>query len=232
MKKTAFFILVNLFSLTALLCQTLSKEETLNYIQRIYRKTNCFYLSTSEYNGSNSSYMNFPVGIDQVELEFDQLIIHYNIPGEYNAYSGPRSASISGELILDEENNGIKNADGDWVLRTQPGNSAELKKLYYALKDLQFHVEDDPYAQKVSQYEREKSQRQAEERKLQEEQQRKNDQERARLARESAERTRYEQEQRRRAEEQRRLEEERRSQEAIRDAQRIMNQSIYGGGNM
>ena len=106
MKKTAFFILVNLFSLTALLCQTLSKEETLNYIQRIYRKTNCFYLSTYEYNGSNSTYMNFPVGIDQVELEFDQLIIHYNIPREYNAYSGPRSASISGELILDEENLG------------------------------------------------------------------------------------------------------------------------------
>ena len=224
-------MLANMILQTAVFAQAMSKAETLNYIHRIYQKTNCFYLNNYEYDGSNTTWMNFPVGIDRVELEYDQLIIQYNIPGEKHIYSGPRSASISGELTLDEEKNGIKNADGDWVLRTQPGNSAELKKLYYALKDLQFHVEDDPYAQKVNQYDREKKQREAEERRLQEEQQRRNNQESARVARESAERNRYEREQQRRVEDQRRRDEERRGQEAIRDLQNKMNQSINGGGN-
>lgn len=221
------FILVSDYSVFA---QTLSKEEILKYIHRIYRTTNCFYLSNYEYDSRNITWMNFPVGIDRVELEYDRLIIHYNIPEENHIYSGPRSASIAGDLILVEEKNGIQNLDGDWILRTQPGNSAELKKLYYALKDLQRHIESDPYAQKINQYDRDKKQREAEEKRLKEEQQRQYKEEQARMARENDERRRYEQEQRRRAEEQRRRDEERKSEESVRDLQNMINQSTGGGG--
>jgi hypothetical protein len=221
MKKSIILVLVGILVQTTLFAQSMSKEETLNYIQRIYSRTNCFYL---KYVCTSCQHINFPVGIDRVELEFDQLVIYYNVPGDYHAYSGPRSATISGELILDEEKDCINNSEGDWVLATREGNSAELKKLYFAIKNLQLYIKEDPYAQNVNQYGIEKKQREAEERRLQGENQRNYYAQRQR-----------EEEQRRHAEElrqeQTRRNQERKGQESIREAQNRANQDMYGGGN-
>ena len=202
--------------------QDMTKQQTLDYILRIYRKVNKCYL-TESYS------MNAPVGIDSVQLEFDQLIFYYKVPGENDIFSGPRSATISGNLTLDESGNGIKNADGDWVLRVQNENTAELKRLFYALQHLQDFIERDPFSGKVNQYDNQKKQEQAEaERRNEEQRRRQAEEERQQLAR-------YRAEQRREADRQRQQEEaEKREQERKGQAEFLriqeMSRRATGGG--
>lgn len=215
-----FFLFGSIMSMSA---QDMTKQQTLDYILRIYRKVNKFYLT-------EATAMNIPVGIDSAQLEYDQLIFYYKVPGENYAYSGPRSATISGELTLDEYGNGVKNADGDWVLRVRQENTAELKRLFYALQHLQDFVERDPFSGQVNQYDNRKKQEQAEaERRREEERRQQAEEDRQQLARYRAEQRR-EAERQRQQEEAEKREQERRGQEELRRIQEMSRRATGGGG--
>jgi len=223
MGKKILILIILFGSICSMSAQDMTKQQTLDYILRIYRKVNKFYLT--EFNS-----MNIPVGIDSAQLEFDQLIFYYNVPGKNDAYSGPRSATISGNLTLDESENGIKNADGDWVLRVRQENTAELKRLFYALQQLQDFVERDPFSGKVNQYDNQKKQDQAEaERRNEEQRRRQAEEERQQLARYRAEQRR-EADRQRQQEEAEKRERERRGQEALRQLQEKTREATGGGG--
>lgn len=212
-------VIISSFNLTA---QDMSKQQTLDYILRIYRKVNRFYLS-------DATCMLIPVGIDSASLEYDQLIFYYKVPGDNYMYSGPRSATISGDLQLDEDDDGVKNADNDWVIRVQENNTAELKRLFYALQHLQNFIKTDPFAGQVNQYESNKRQEQAAEEQRAEERQREYELARHRQANEEARERQQETQRRRQAEERERQEEQRRGEEAVRKMQE-MNRRSTGGG--
>jgi len=201
----------------------MTKQQTLDYILRVYRKVNQFYLS-------ENTYMHIPVGIDSATLEYDQLVFYYKLSGDKYVYSGPRSATISGDLEIDESYDGIKNADKDWVLRVQEQNTAELKRLYYALQHLQNFIESDPFSGQVNQYEQNKTKENADKKRQREEQQLANELERRHQAKEYEEERRSAEARQRRAEEQQRREKERRGKDMIEDLQREFRKST-GGGN-
>lgn len=221
MKKNLIALLVFLCSMFSLTAQDMTKQQTLDYILRIYQRVNQFH-PTADY------VITVPVGIESAKLEFDQLIFDYQVSNNY-IYSGLRSTTISGNLELDEQYNGIKNADGDWVLRVQPQNTAELKRLFYALQHLQSFIEKDPFSGQVNQYDQRKKQEEAESQRQMQERQRLNEQESQRMAEQRAEQRRREEDRRRQAEERERREEERRGREALKAAEDAFRRASGGG---
>ena len=141
-----------------------------------------------------------------------------------------RSATISGDLELSESDRCIYNSDGDLVLLVQKENTAELKRLFYALQHLQSFIEADPFASQVKEYELEKKKANDEKLRLDQERQAQLEREREeRLLREEAARERA-REAEEAAEERRRQEYEQYKQKVLNDLQNEANRALRGGG--
>ena len=206
------------------LAQDMNRKQTLDYILSVYRQVNRFSPAENE-------YLEYPVGVDSIKLEYDRLVFYYNIAMENIEHDKEiRSATISGDLELSESDRCIYNSDGDLVLLVQKENTAELKRLFYALQHLQSFIEADPFASQVKEYELEKKKANDEKLRLDQERQAQLEREREeRLLREEAARERA-REAEEAAEERRRQEYEQYKQKVLNDLQNEANRALRGGG--